>query len=175
MTAAHDTQALADIAAAKKILARLCDEGLVHMSIPVRSDDEDMVLSRVIALASRLQEQEGQPALSDEAIRRLFVKHGHIYAGWLELGRAIAALAAGSQAVQVPGWRPIDSAPTERTAMFVVRGFSVDSPRVGARNYTTDPYCVLPNGAGWWHRWPHTFPPTHWMAIPPLQPLAGGE
>jgi hypothetical protein len=37
-----------------------------------------------------------QPA--DEAIRRLFVEHGHLYAGWLELGRAILALKdTGSQ------------------------------------------------------------------------------
>lgn len=32
-------------------------------------------------------------AVTDERIRRLFVEHGHMYAGWLELGRAILALA----------------------------------------------------------------------------------
>lgn len=66
MSTNPNTQALADIAAANKILSRLCDKGLVSMSIPVRDSDEDMILSRVIALASRLQEKEGQPALSDK-------------------------------------------------------------------------------------------------------------
>lgn len=41
-----------DVKAARTILARLCEEGLVRMSIPVRPDDEDMVLSRVIDRAA---------------------------------------------------------------------------------------------------------------------------
>lgn len=41
-----------DIKRAEEILARLCDQGLVQMSIPVHQDDEDMVLARVINLAA---------------------------------------------------------------------------------------------------------------------------
>ena len=40
------------IKAARKILARLCEHGLVKMSIPVRQDDEDMILSAVINRAA---------------------------------------------------------------------------------------------------------------------------
>jgi hypothetical protein len=37
---------------ARKILSRLCDNGLLSMSIPVRENDEDMVLSAVIEYAA---------------------------------------------------------------------------------------------------------------------------
>jgi hypothetical protein len=40
------------IAKARKILARLCDRGLLSMSVPVRDDDEDMILSAVIDRAA---------------------------------------------------------------------------------------------------------------------------
>lgn len=40
------------IEAARKILARLCDRGLVKMSIPVRHDDEDIILAAVINRAA---------------------------------------------------------------------------------------------------------------------------
>ena len=43
----------ADIAIAKKVLARLCDNGLVSMSIPVRQTDEDMTLVRVVDAAQK--------------------------------------------------------------------------------------------------------------------------
>ncbi len=38
--------------------------------------------------------------VTDEQIRRLFVAHGHLYAGWLELGRSILALRSPSDAAQ---------------------------------------------------------------------------
>lgn len=41
-----------DVKAARAILARLCEEGFVRMSIPVHPGDEDMVLSRVIDRAA---------------------------------------------------------------------------------------------------------------------------
>ena len=56
-----------DIETARKVLARLCDHGLVSMSIPVRQTDEDLALSRVIECAASakssfqhwVDEQEG--------------------------------------------------------------------------------------------------------------------
>jgi len=50
--------------------------------------------------------------------------------------------------------------PEESTVVLVV------AIGVGPRSdYTTDMYC------GWycnevWSRWPHPFPPTHWMTLP---------
>lgn len=32
--------------------------------------------------------------------------------------------------------------------------------------YTTDPYCVWWEGNDQYARWPHQFPPTHFMLIP---------
>lgn len=62
-------------------------------------------------------------------------------------------------------WQPIETAPIG-TAMFIVRGFSVDvSDRI--RNYTTDPYGVWQPVLGRFERWPHPFAPTHWMPLPP--------
>lgn len=49
-----------DIYKARDILSRLCKQGALTMSIPVQSDDEDMILLRVInsaALASRATPQ----------------------------------------------------------------------------------------------------------------------
>lgn len=41
-----------DIARAFDILNRLCDKGLLSMSVPMRDSDEDMVLSRIIKRAA---------------------------------------------------------------------------------------------------------------------------
>lgn len=49
--------------------------------------------------------------------------------------------------------------------MFVVRGFDVLTIATGIK-YTTDPYCVWYE-EGEFVRWPHRFPPTHWMPLPP--------
>jgi hypothetical protein len=59
-------------------------------------------------------------------------------------------------------WRPIDSAPTETKRMFVA--IAIHSPV--ANNYTSDPYCVWVENDGTFARWPHTFPPTHWLPLP---------
>ena len=64
-------------------------------------------------------------------------------------------------------WQPIETAPKDGRLMFVVRGFGVTNLNCGARAYTTDPYCVWPGDDGGWVRWPHPFPPTHWMSLPP--------
>lgn len=247
MIAAHDTQAVADIAAANKILSRLCDKGLVSMSIPVRDSDEDMILSRVIALASRLQEQEGQPALSERTSKDYAIEHAEYMAVAAErLSDAVnllavahrdehddpdiekaqeavdeslravrdrvyefrkrrdrATLAAGSQAVQVPGWRPIETAPKDGTMIMLGRPAVVGTDEVEER-------CAISTPGYWQEGWedsvddmgcddgfvdcqhqefspPRSFgaeayrslgtQPTHWMPMPaaPLQPLAGGE
>jgi len=61
-------------------------------------------------------------------------------------------------------WRPIETAPTDTKTMFVVIALGVKP--VGTFPYDSDPYCV-------WHhdgvfvRWPHDFPPTHWLPLPP--------
>jgi hypothetical protein len=59
-------------------------------------------------------------------------------------------------------WRPIDSAPTEVKRMFVA--IAIHSPV--ANNYTSDPYCVWVENDGTFARWPHPFPPTHWLPLP---------
>lgn len=69
-------------------------------------------------------------------------------------------------------WLPISTAPKTRTpySMFVVIAMDVT---VGAAiRYTTDPYCVWPLGfqTGEYVRWPHSFPPTHWMPLPNYNP-----
>jgi hypothetical protein len=60
--------------------------------------------------------------------------------------------------------------------MFVVRGFDV-IPCEGCQPYTTDAYAVWMEGDTF-VRWPHKFPPTHWMLLPG-QPVdstnAGGK
>lgn len=61
-------------------------------------------------------------------------------------------------------WMPIETAPCGTTEMFVARGFHVTSGRL--KNYTTDPYCVWQPQPGVFPRWPHPFPPTHFVKLP---------
>lgn len=62
-------------------------------------------------------------------------------------------------------WQPIETAPKDGREMFVVRAFDVDPNGRGIQKYTTDAYCVWREGDKF-ARWPHNFPPTHWVALP---------
>ena len=64
------------------------------------------------------------------------------------------------------GWQPIETAPKNGRAMFVVQALDVCNSFTGNRPYTTDPYCVWPDDICDFARWPHPFPPTHWMPLP---------
>ena len=61
------------------------------------------------------------------------------------------------------GWRPIGTAPRGTKRMFVVIGINVLAGR-----YKTDPYCVWRDAEEGFARWPHHFPPTHWLPLPPV-------
>lgn len=73
-------------------------------------------------------------------------------------------------------WQSISTLPDDYKGMFVVIGLDVLIPRVN-KQYTTDPYCVWLNRnpllkiqevlAEKFVRWPHPFPPTHWLPLPP--------
>ena len=61
-------------------------------------------------------------------------------------------------------WQPIETAPKAKKPMIVVIA------RLPS-GYLSDPYCVWYDeyrvGAlSDWVRWPHSFPPTHWMPLP---------
>jgi hypothetical protein len=135
--------------------------------------------------ASRLQEQEGQPApIAWEATTSAYIKFitqerysrfAPAVQRWYKPYRcsSCATLAAGSQAVQVPGWRPIDSAPKNE---FVLLAAEFDRPgdwriKMGYFQNHADEF------GRHWHVLGASWEPTHWMPLPPppLQPLAGGE
>jgi hypothetical protein len=73
-------------------------------------------------------------------------------------------LEARASTVQQVGaeWQPIASAPIG-SEMFVARAFNMD---VGTTPYTSDPWCVWQHTRGEFARWPHLFPPTHWLPLP---------
>lgn len=190
MSAAHDTKALAacpfcgsqnvtvsyEGQPASTICCACADCGAMGPSVGVFQSREPPSVgwNRRAALASRLQEKEGQPALAAfgreclEIANALKGEYGtikahrgiahfdfseHVYAGRAgALLRRAATLAAGSQAVQVPGWKLVPIEPTE---------------------------AMLDEGAH------HIYEPTNrndlervWSAMldaAPLQPLAGGE
>lgn len=60
-------------------------------------------------------------------------------------------------------WHPIETAPSSRRVMFVVRAFNAEL-KPGTL-YTSDPYCVWSEN-GKFVRWPHEFEPTHWTPLP---------
>lgn len=73
-----------------------------------------------------------------------------------------------ARAQQDDAWRPIESAPRTRHPMFVVRAFS-------GNGYSSDPWCVWRESDGGFARWPHDFPPTHWMPLPAAPREQSGE
>lgn len=116
------------------------------------------------ALASRLQEREGQPAPVFEtwldANAHLLVDRGYAWHDFAMFGwhGARATLAAGSQAVHVPGWRWVPVEPTKEMidagAMHTMRADEEEPYR--ARGEAIAAYCDMLDAA-------------------PQQPLAGGE
>lgn len=61
------------------------------------------------------------------------------------------------------GYLPIDTMSVKDKTMFVA--IAIDVEGFVSRPYTTDPYCVWKEGDKF-VRWPHKFPPTHWLPLP---------
>jgi hypothetical protein len=82
----------------------------------------------------------------------------------IELMIAEGTLSKGEEP-ETEQWLPISTAPKEHKpySMFVV--IAMDVIVGNGIRYTTDPYCVWPMGETY-VRWPHSFPPTHWMPLP---------
>jgi hypothetical protein len=65
-------------------------------------------------------------------------------------------------------WQPIETAPRDgRNGMFVVVGVTSGNGFTGGKSYVSDPYCVWRDQGEVFARWPHNWPPTHWMPLPP--------
>jgi hypothetical protein len=64
-------------------------------------------------------------------------------------------------------WQPIETAPKNNPKMFVVIGIRVKFGNT-VSGYISDPWCVWRRGDDGFSRWPHPFPPTHWMPLPDL-------
>jgi hypothetical protein len=64
-------------------------------------------------------------------------------------------------------WQPIETAPKDGRKMFVVIAVGTIPFPVSLSTYTSDPWCVWRKDGGGFARWPHDFPPTHWMPLPP--------
>jgi hypothetical protein len=62
-------------------------------------------------------------------------------------------------------WEDIKDAPIG-TEMFVVKTFGVSNGLTGGQTYTSDPWCVWQQKEGEFSRWPHKFPPTHFLRLP---------
>ncbi|MBB1599529.1 DUF551 domain-containing protein [Variovorax sp. UMC13] len=185
MTAAHDTQALL-----RQALTALesCGAGAVEDGGQQWFDDKlvDAAHDAIESyLASRLREQEGHPApIAWEATTSAYIKFitqerysrfAPAVQRWYKPYRcsSCATLVAGSQAVQVPEWRPIDSAPMDGTAVLAFWQPSMSD--VDDRCYAVTRF----DGA-WLDMEDEELSyrdPTHWQPLPaaPLQPLAGGE
>ncbi|WP_219209484.1 hypothetical protein [Variovorax boronicumulans] len=171
MSAAHDTQALIEeLDAAAERITRYSNNPLDGLlSAAARK------LEKLAAIASRLQEQEGQPALSEREQFEAWVKEdrgdlrtfgsgsnmhyrnsavNQAWTGW----HRRATLAAGSQAVHVPGWKNVPTKPTDAMLM-AGRAVDVESPGWATNLSITNVgniYRAMLDAA-------------------PLQPLAGGE
>jgi hypothetical protein len=130
--------------------------------------------SQATAELPKLPEPDGYAAISTDGTHSIvvppqdFAKHNAyaIFTADQMNAHYLAGFEAGRASRAQSEWLPIETAPKEGRTMFVVRGFDVTNPNCGAHHYTTDPYCVWPGYGGGWVRWPHVFPPTHWMPLP---------
>lgn len=59
-------------------------------------------------------------------------------------------------------WQPIETAPVGRRKVILLIS------NKGPKGYVTDPWTGWIDAEGGVARWPHNFPPTHWMEIPQL-------
>lgn len=63
-------------------------------------------------------------------------------------------------------WRTIDSAPKDRHEPVLL---IAKYPHGEGWSDVYHSWSQAPYGEGWavhWARWPHSFPPTHWMPLP---------
>lgn len=70
-------------------------------------------------------------------------------------------------------WKPIGSLPKDYKPMFVAIAIDAITRPGSTITYTTDPWCVWRNDLGTYSRWPHSFPPTHYMELPPKEQRFG--
>lgn len=61
-------------------------------------------------------------------------------------------------------WQPISELNITDRTMFVVKAFNTPA----MNGYTSDPWCVWKEG-DCFARWPHQFPPTHFLMLPKLE------
>lgn len=100
-----------------------------------------------------------------------------VYETTTEAAATLETLTQENARLREAGWRDIESAPIGKT-MFVVIGVTDGNGFTGDRPYTTDPCCVWRDEDGRFARWPHHWPPTHWMPLPPAparKALGGGD
>lgn len=57
-------------------------------------------------------------------------------------------------------WQPIESAPKGRRKVIALVS------NAGPNGYVTDPWTGWVEEDGSFARWPHQFPPTHWLELP---------
>lgn len=65
----------------------------------------------------------------------------------------------------IPQWQDIETAPRGTKRMFVVIAINVCIGGPDWR-YMTEPYCVCRDAKDGFAKWPHPFPPTHWLSLP---------
>lgn len=66
-------------------------------------------------------------------------------------------------------WQPIETAPQGHRPFPVFVVIAIGTTEASTNiTYTSDPYCVWRKSDGSFARWPHYFPPTHWLPLPPL-------
>lgn len=59
-------------------------------------------------------------------------------------------------------WQPIETAPRGSRKVIVLISDA------GPDGYVTDPWTGWVERDGKFARWPHKFPPTHWLELPPF-------
>lgn len=91
-------------------------------------------------------------------------KQQRILKAFLAALEPVAQPAPDRYGKRVSEWQPIETAPRLKAPMIVVMAKLPNG-------YRSDPYCVwfdaIKDGApSPWKRWPHPYPPTHWMPLP---------
>ncbi len=150
-----------------KAAIALCEASLARVDEPVAISAHDVVLAifavgKEAAKRGEMFPQTREEQREDRQAERRVVEE----IDWYEQNTGCAKLkgwpTVAPQEAAAPGWMSIESAPIGHE-MFVVKGVGV---KIGSgAPYTTDPYCVWQAIKGKFERWPHPFPPTHYMLL----------
>lgn len=88
-----------------------------------------------------------------------------IFIFWFAIAAALVSVERAGQPEQHNNWKPISELPIRNKCVVLIAETTMGS----GMNYITDPWVGWRESEDSFARWPHPFPPTHFMELPDLK------